>query len=261
MRAALDRLLAEGTVTLPADVSLEDAVSDGLSGRLPVTGELGQLYRLSAWCRKRGFRSGFLVYLAAPEGVQVPSEAVPPGAETAISVSAGGHGAPVLLVERPDYDAGIRSYALRTVRQEFARLAGFLFADVSIPEGQHLRADADMQFRFGPRTLKVDNSFVREAGAEEAIGQDRRRHQQGRAPLHPRLGQRSGQPHDQPLRGDRGADVARARCCQLLSSGACRGGHRSGRTRLGIGAVLRGLGLVDPGRQLDRAGRSASAQS
>ena len=35
MRAALDRLLAEGTVTLPADVSLEDAVSDGLSGLLP----------------------------------------------------------------------------------------------------------------------------------------------------------------------------------------------------------------------------------
>ena len=27
-----------------------------------------------------------------------------------------------------------------------------------------------MQFRFGPRTLKVDNSFVREAGAEEAMG-------------------------------------------------------------------------------------------
>ena len=170
MRAALDRLLAEGTVTLPAGVSLEDAVSNGLSGRLPVTGELGQLYRLSAWCRKRGFRSGFLVYLAVPEGVQVPPETVPPGVETAISVLAGGSEAPVLLVERPDYDVGTRSYALRTVRQEFTRLAGFLFADVTIPEGQYLRADADMQFRFGPRTLKVDNSFVREAGAEEALG-------------------------------------------------------------------------------------------
>lgn len=170
MRAALDRVLAEGTVTLPAGASLEDAVSGGLSGRLPVTGELGQLYRLSAWCRQRGFRSGFLVYLAVPEGVQVPPEAVPPGVETAISVLAGGHEAPVLLVERSDYGAGTRTYALRTVRQEFTWLAGFLFADVSIPEGQCLRADADMQFRFGPRTLKVDNSFVREAGAEEALG-------------------------------------------------------------------------------------------
>lgn len=170
MRAALDRLLAEGTVTLPAGVSLEDAVSDGLSGRLPVTGELGQLYRLSAWCRKRGFRSGFLVYLAVPEGVPVPPGTVPPGVETAISLLAGGSEAPVLLVERSDYDVGTRSYALRTVRQEFTRLAGFLFADVSIAEGQYLRADADMQFRFGPRTLKVDNSFVREAGADEALG-------------------------------------------------------------------------------------------
>ena len=170
MRAALDGLLAEGTVTLPAGSSLEDAVSAGLSGRLPVTGELGQLYRLSAWCRKRGFRSGFLVYLAAPDGVQVHPGTAPPGIETAISVLAGGSEAPVLLVERSDYDAGTRSYDLRTVRQEFTRLAGFLFADVSIPQGQCLRADADMQFRFGPRTLKVDNSFVREAGAEEALG-------------------------------------------------------------------------------------------
>ena len=60
---------------LPAGASLEDAVSGGLSGRLPVTGELGQL---STWCRKRGFRGGFLVYLAVPEGVQVPPGAVPP---------------------------------------------------------------------------------------------------------------------------------------------------------------------------------------
>ena len=170
MRAALDRLLADGTLTLAANASLEDVVSDGLSGRLPVGGELGHLYRLSAWCRKHGFRSGLLVFLAAPEGVRVPAEAVPPGVETAVSMPADGNETRVLLVERPDHEAGTRSYALRTVRQEFTRLAGFLFSDVTLPEGQSLRADADMQFRFGQRSLKVENSFVREAGAEEALG-------------------------------------------------------------------------------------------
>jgi hypothetical protein len=100
----------------------------------------------------------------------MPQGAVLPGVETAISVSADSKEPPVLLVERSDYEAGTRSYALRTARQEFTRLAGFLFAEVSVPEGQYLRADADMQFRLGPRTLKVDNSFVREAGAGEALG-------------------------------------------------------------------------------------------
>jgi hypothetical protein len=76
------------------------------------------------------------------------------------------------LDPRPGPESGASPFRHPDIpaRQEFSRLAGFLFADVSIPEGQHLRADADMQFRFGPRTLKVDNSFVREAGAEEALG-------------------------------------------------------------------------------------------
>ena len=64
----------------------------------------------------------------------------------------------VLLVERSDNEASTRSYALRTVRQEFTRMAAFLFADVITP-GEALRAEADERFRFGQRSLQVKNEF------------------------------------------------------------------------------------------------------
>jgi hypothetical protein len=78
-------------------------------------------------------------------------------------------GQSVLLVERPDNAAGTRSYALRTVRRELTRMAGYLSADV-ITTGQALRADADMWFRFGRNSVKVENNFIHAEGSEDLVG-------------------------------------------------------------------------------------------
>lgn len=169
MRAALDRLIADGTVGLDAATSLEDAVAAGLDGRLPVTGELGDLYQLSRWCRQHGFTGGVLVHLGAPDGVQMPPGVAVPGLDQAVTVSADGSQPLILLAERADSESATRSYALRTPAQEFARLAAFLFADV-ISGDQGLVANADMWFRFGQKNLRIEHNFVREAGQELAIG-------------------------------------------------------------------------------------------
>jgi hypothetical protein len=39
-----------------------------------------------------------------------------------------------------------------------------------VPEGQTLRADADMWFRFGQRTLKLENGFIHAGGEDLAMG-------------------------------------------------------------------------------------------
>lgn len=44
------------------------------------------------------------------------------------------------------------------------------FRHLDTPARQAAMRAAPDRLRFGPRTLKVDNSFVREAGAEEAMG-------------------------------------------------------------------------------------------
>jgi hypothetical protein len=171
MQAALDRLIAERTVNLPAGSSLEKTVAAGLDGKLPVLGELGSLYGLGVWFRRHGFRSGMIVTLTPSEGLQgapMPPGTAAPGVESCLALLPEGRNTSVLLVERADSEAGTRSYTLRTVRREFTRMAGFLFADVITP-GQALRADADMIFRFGKRTLKLENNFVR-TDEEKAIG-------------------------------------------------------------------------------------------
>ena len=43
-------------------------------------------------------------------------------------------GVSVLLVERNNIEAGTRFYTLRTVHQQFIRMASFLFADVLTPD-------------------------------------------------------------------------------------------------------------------------------
>lgn len=169
LRAALDRLLADGTVSLDAATPLEDAVAAGLSGRLPVTGELGDLYQVCVHCRQYGFKGGVVIHLAVLEGVQMPAGVAAPGVETAVTVSAHDSHPPVLLVERADAESGTRSYALRTPAQEFTRLAAFLFAD-AIDGDQAIIANADMWFRFGQRNLRIENNFVRKAGEERAVG-------------------------------------------------------------------------------------------
>jgi hypothetical protein len=173
MQVALDRLTADGTLDLPARPSLEDVVTDGLDGKLEVNGPMGDLYRLGYWFHRRGFASGTIVNLATSDGlqdVQMPYGVSPPGVESCFGLPASDDGgAIVLLVERPDNEAGTRTYTLRTVRQEFTRLAAFLFADVTT-EGEMLLGAAAMSFRFGQASLKVDARFIRKDGEDVAYG-------------------------------------------------------------------------------------------
>jgi hypothetical protein len=172
MQAALDRLIADGTLNVPAGSDLKEVVTDGLDGKLAVMGPMADLYRLSFWFHRRGFRSGMVVTLMATDGLQgtaMPPGVAAPGVETCLAVQPPDAGdVPVLLVERPDNEAGTRCYTLRTVRQEFTRMASFLFADVITP-GEALRAEADQRYRFGQRSLQVESQFVRTEDDEDAV--------------------------------------------------------------------------------------------
>jgi len=173
MQAALDRLIADGTLNVPHGSSLKDVVADGLDGKLPVMGPMADLYRLSFWLHRRGFRSGMVVFTETTEGlkdVAMPPGVPGPGAETCVAIEPpGGGDVSVLLIERADNEAGTRSYTLRTVRQQFTRMAAFLFADVITPD-EALRVRVDQQFRFGQKSLKIENQFVRNEGEDAAIG-------------------------------------------------------------------------------------------
>jgi hypothetical protein len=173
MQSALDRLIADGTLSLPAGSSLKDVVADGLDGKLEVNGPVADLYRLAFWFHRRGFASSAIVNMMTAgdmDGVQMPYGVSPPGLEMCYGVPPEGGGeVSVMLVERPDNEAGTRSYALRTPRQEFTRMAAFLFADV-LKDEQALRTDAILRFRFGQASLKVENNFIRKAGEESAYG-------------------------------------------------------------------------------------------
>ena len=173
MQSALDRLIADGTLNLPPGPSLEDVVADGLDGKLEINGPIADLYRLSFWFHRRGFESSAIVNMMTTDemaGVQMPYGVSPPGLELCFGVPPPDGGTvSVLLVERPDNEAGTRSYTLRTPRQEFTRMAAFLFADV-LKDSEALRADAILRFRFGPASLKVESNFIRKAGEESAYG-------------------------------------------------------------------------------------------
>jgi hypothetical protein len=172
MQAALDRLIADGTVALPPDTPLEKAVAAGVDGKLPVTGALGALYGLCVWLHRAGLRSGVVVNLTQSEGlkgVAMPPGTAPPGIETCFVILPDDRKTAVLLVERPDNEASTRSYTLRTPRREFTRMAGFLFSDVITP-GEGLVANADMLFQFGKSPLKIENDFIRSENGEKAMG-------------------------------------------------------------------------------------------
>ena len=173
MQAALDRLVADGTLNVPAGSSLKDVVADGLDGKLPVMGPMADLYRLAFWFHRRGFQSGMVVDLGTTEGlhgVAMPPGVPAPGVETCLAVQPPDGGEiSVLLVERADNEAGTRCYTLRTVRREFTRMAAFLFADVITP-GEALRVQADQNYRFGQNSLRIQNVFVRNEGEDAAVG-------------------------------------------------------------------------------------------
>lgn len=173
MQAALDRLIAERTLNVPAGTSLEHVVADGLDGKLQVNGPMADLYRLALWFHRQGFQSTLIVNLFTNESMhdlQMPDTVPAKGLESCVGLPpSGDQDSWVLLVERPDDEAGARSYTLRTVRSEFGRLADFLFADVT-REGDVLLATMLIAFRFGQASLKVEADFFRKHGDEEAHG-------------------------------------------------------------------------------------------
>lgn len=173
MQAALDRLIADGTLNVPHGTSLKDVVADGLDGKLAVIGPMAELYQLAFWFHRRGFQSGMVMFMETTEGlasVQMPAGVPGPGAETCLAVQPpDGGDVSVLLVERNNLEAGTRAYTLRTVHQQFIRMAAFLFADVITPD-EALRARVEQQFRFGQKSLKIKNLFVRNDREDAAIG-------------------------------------------------------------------------------------------
>jgi len=164
MRAALDQLIGDGTLGLPAGQDLEDVVADGLDGKLPLTGDLGDLYRLALWYHRHGFLNGMVVSLALPDSAPPPGYAI----ESCYAVPADDRDQHLLLVERVEPDAGIRRYALRTLRRQVTGMTAFLFPG-AMGEEQARRVDVYMNFRFGERSLKVTSNFVHQAGEDFAI--------------------------------------------------------------------------------------------
>ena len=173
MQAALDRLTGDGTLAVQPGSSLESVVRAGLDGKLDLTGPLADLYQLGYWFRRHGFRSGLVVSMQVSPGLTgapMPPGVPPPGLETCFSVpSPEPTGMPILLVERIDAHASARTYTVRTLRQEFVRMAAFLFAEMT-GDGEMLRAEADMVFRFGERLIKAENEFVRTVSEDVAQG-------------------------------------------------------------------------------------------
>ena len=68
MQAALDRLVADGTLNMPPGASLKDVVADGLDGKLAVMGPMADLYRLACWFHRRGFQSGMVMFMETTDG-------------------------------------------------------------------------------------------------------------------------------------------------------------------------------------------------
>jgi hypothetical protein len=176
MQAALDGLIADGTVGLAAGTTVKTAVAAGRAGKLPVTGELGEVCRLIRVIR-RSPRGAVIVDLKAPEGYEVakmPPETPPPGAEFGYTVPFGVPASAILLVERHNFEAGTRSYTLRTLRAEISRIADFLFRDApaggALTEGQPLHTDVRMILASKGGFVTVDHSLARSQGEERAVG-------------------------------------------------------------------------------------------
>jgi hypothetical protein len=175
MQAALDGLIADGTVGLAAGTTVKAAVAAGQAGKLPVTGGLGEVYRLVRVIRR--FQSAIIVNLKVPEGceaTEMPPGTPPPGAEFGYTVPFGAITSAILLVERPDLEAGTRSYTLRTLRAEISRIADFLFCDApaggALIGGQPLHAAVRVILRGKGGIVTVDHSLTRSQGEERAVG-------------------------------------------------------------------------------------------
>ena len=175
MQTALDQLIANGTVGLEAGTPVTAAVAAGQSGKLPVTGDLGELCRLMPALSR--FKSGIILHLKVPEGLEggeMPPGVPPPGYEYGYTVPFGTTAALILLVERADFAAHTRSYTLRTLRAEVSRMADFLFCDPRaggvLAGGPSLQVDARVVFSSKRGLVMIDHSFTRSPGDKHAVG-------------------------------------------------------------------------------------------
>lgn len=172
MQAALDRLIADGTVAVPAGTTVRTAVAAATAGKLPVSGALGELCRLTLGLRR--FRSAIVAELKAPQGdaaADMPPGVPPPGVEFGYCVPFSAAKEIILLVERPDFAAGNRSFTLRTLQAEINRIADFLFCDpaAGAVAGQSLHAEVRMVFRSKGGFATVDHNLARSQGEDHAV--------------------------------------------------------------------------------------------
>jgi hypothetical protein len=175
MQAALDGLIANGTVGLSAGTRAKAAVAAAKAGKLSVNGSLGELCRLVRGLRR--YRSAIAVELKAADGRELPEMppgVPPPGVELGYWVPFDNAKPLILLVERPDFAAGTRTFTLRTVRAEISRIADFLFCDMGgvLARGPSLRADTAMYFRTRHGFLIGARQITRSQGEDSAAARD-----------------------------------------------------------------------------------------
>jgi hypothetical protein len=173
-QAALDELIANGTVDLTAGTSVTAARAAGRAGKLTVTGELGQICALTPVMRRaRGVVLAELKVLGgSPDG---PADGPAGGsaggsagveAESCYAMPSGAGASTVVLVEHPDFAAGTITYTLRTLGAEFIRIADFLFADP--PAAVHI--DVSLILKTKGSVVRADHSLTRLPGEEHASG-------------------------------------------------------------------------------------------
>jgi hypothetical protein len=174
MTTALDGLIDDGTVGMAAGTTVKAAVAAARAGKLPVTGELGELYRLMYVVRSS--QSVIMADLKGAEGhevVEMPPGVPPPGMEFGYWVPFTGATTVILLVERPDFATGTRSYTLRTLRAQVSRIADFLFCDTrpagAQTPGPTLQAHVHVMFRDKRGMVAADHSLTRSQGQERAV--------------------------------------------------------------------------------------------
>ena len=173
MQAALDQLIAEEMVQLPANAHLHQVIDDGLHGRLKLSEPLATLHELAYWChcRRLRFMMGVSIGVAHWADGQ-PGEIRVLDDETCFGIP--GH-IDHVLVKRIDRQTGTAAYALRTVRREFVRVEDLLFSDVATPQ-ESLVAKLQLLFVSKPalsvaRQMLTEQLVInRDHGKDYAVG-------------------------------------------------------------------------------------------
>jgi hypothetical protein len=181
MQTALDELIGNGTIDLPTGTTVKTALA-AKAGKLPVTGELGAVCGLIPVLRQsKGMVIAELTIPGAsadgsPDGSADgdEAEALPLEVEFGYTMPFGAAASTVLLVERPDFATGARSYTLRTLRAELGRIADLLFGDAplddALSEGQPVHAEVRMVLSTKGGVVTISHSLTRSPGEEQAGG-------------------------------------------------------------------------------------------